>query len=281
MSSNVLYETPKNKNIKVKIKLANSNNYNNKKLFISPMTSTSNILSKKINKKNILFSPLKTEKKILLTDVYSLSSSRNNSISPGRNKYLKIKKRNHLNNDLKQLSVINKTSNNTNYYIDLKQENQNNKNENYNFKTIETSKRRKSNNTLKLERFMREKLYIDVEKRMENNLKKKDIEDIDKKLLNRFIYIKQVLTFWKGISDFIHPILSVEKYKENNSSIRNFSDGKENNFKLNNVNKVKKFPRILSNFEINNRRHKEILNQKINFYNKINKDKKLIEDSIY
>ena len=47
------------------------------------------------------------------------------------------------------------------------------------------------------------------------------------------------------------------------------------------MNKVKKFPRILSNFEINNRRHKEILNQKINFYNKINKDKKLIEDSIY
>ena len=90
-SSNVLYKTPKNKNIIVKIKSPNSNN-NNENLIISPMTSASNILFKKQNKNNILLSPLKNENKILLTDVYSLSSSRNNSNSSGRKKYIKIKK---------------------------------------------------------------------------------------------------------------------------------------------------------------------------------------------
>lgn len=278
-SSNVLYKTPKNKNIIVKIKSPNSNKYN-ENLIISPMTSASNILFKKQNKNNILLSPLKNENKILLTDVYSLSSSRNNSNSSGRKQYIKIKKRNHLNNDLKQLSIKNKTSNNTINYINFKQENNKNQTENHNFKTIETSKRGQNKNRINLERFMREKLYSDVEKRMENHFKKKDVEFIDKKLINRFVHIKQVLTFWKGVSDYIHPILSVEKYKGNNKIIRNFSDGKENKTQLNN-NKVKNLPRLLSNFEINKRRHKEKLKQNIIFYKKIHNDKKLLDDSIY
>ena len=278
-SSNVLYKTPKNKNIIVKIKSPNSNKYN-ENLIISPMTSASNILFKKQNKNNILLSPLKTENKILLTDVYSLSSSRNNSNSSGRKQYIKIKKRNHLNNDLKQLSIKNKTSNNTINYINFKQENNKNQTENHNFKTIETSKRGQNKNRINLERFMREKLYSDVEKRMENHFKKKDVEFIDKKLINRFVHIKQVLTFWKGVSDYIHPILSVEKYKGNNKIIRNFSDGKENKTQLNN-NKVKNLPRLLSNFEINKRRYKEKLKQNIIFYKKIHNDKKLLDDSIY
>ena len=278
-SSNVLYKTPKNKNIIVKIKSPNSNKYN-ENLIISPMTSASNILFKKQNKNNILLSPLKTENKILLTDVYSLSSSRNNSNSSGRKQYIKIKKRNHLNNDLKQLSIKNKTSNNTINYINFKQENNKNQTENHNFKTIETSKRGQNKNRINLERFMREKLYSDVEKRMENHFKKKDVEFIDKKLINRFVHIKQVLTFWKGVSDYIHPILSVEKYKGNNKIIRNLSDGKENKTQLNN-NKVKNLPRLLSNFEINKRRYKEKLKQNIIFYKKIHNDKKLLDDSIY
>lgn len=279
-SSNVLYKTPKNKNIIVKIKSPNSSNNINENLIISPMTSSSNILFKKQNKNNILLSPLKTENKILLTDVYSLSSSRNNSNSTDRKKYIKIKKRNHLNNDLKQLSIKNKTSNNTTNYINFKQENNRNQTENHNFKTIETSKRGQNKNRISLERFMREKLYSDVEKRMENHFKKKDTEFIDKKLINRFVHIKQVLTFWKGVSDYIHPILSVEKYKGNNKITRNFSDGKENKTHLNN-NKEKNLPRLLSNFEINKRRHKEKLKQNIIFYNKIHNDKKLLENSIY
>ena len=278
-SSNVLYKTPKNKNIIVKIKSPNSNKYN-ENLIISPMTSASNILFKKQNKNNILLSPLKNENKILLTDVYSLSSSRNNSNSSGRKQYIKIKKRNHLNNDLKQLSIKNKTSNKTINYINFKQENNKNQTENHNFKTIETSKRGQNKNRINLERFMREKLYSDVEKRMENHFKKKDVEFIDKKLINRFVHIKQVLTFWKGVSDYIHPILSVEKYKGNNKIIRNFSDGKENKTQLNN-NKVKNLPRLLSNFEINKRRYKEKLKQNIIFYKKIHNDKKLLDDSIY
>ena len=278
-SSNVLYKTPKNKNIIVKIKSPNSNKYN-ENLIISPMTSASNILFKKQNKNNILLSPLKNENKILLTDVYSLSSSRNNSNSSGRKQYIKIKKRNHLNNGLKQLSIKNKTSNNTINYINFKQENNKNQTENHNFKTIETSKRGQNKNRINLERFMREKLYSDVEKRMENHFKKKDVEFIDKKLINRFVHIKQVLTFWKGVSDYIHPILSVEKYKGNNKIIRNFSDGKENKTQLNN-NKVKNLPRLLSNFEINKRRYKEKLKQNIIFYKKIHNDKKLLDDSIY
>ena len=282
MSSSNTYKAEKTKKkIKLfsKFRSPSTIDFSNEYLITSLSNSKNNSNILITNNSQSLIKNYKREpKKILLTDIFSLSSSRNNNNSPQRSDYLKTRKRHLHSNNLSHFSNKYKIINNNN-------SNENNSSKIVNnqiniSQSIQSKKKRKNSKTLKLERFMKEKLYLDINKKIINSYNKREI-NVQKRLLDKFVHIKQVMTFWKGVFDFAHPLISIEKYKSNSNSIRrktkqnqNFEDNKINNQKLNH------FPRIYSNNKLWDKRHNEKLKEENLFYKKLIEEKKEI-NSIY
>ena len=239
LSSNTYKAEKTKKKIKLfsKFRSPSTIDFSNEYLITSLSNSKNNSNILITNNSQSLIKNYKREpKKILLTDIFSLSSSRNNNNSPQRSDYLRTRKRHLDSNNLSHFSNKYKIINNNN-------SNENNSSKIVNnqiniSQSIQSKKKRKNSKTLKLERFMKEKLYLDINKKIINSYNKREI-NVQKRLLDKFVHIKQVMTFWKGVFDFAHPLISIEKYKSNSNSIRrktkqnqNFEGNKINNQKL-------------------------------------------------
>ncbi len=107
---------------------------------------------------------------------------------------------------------------------------------------------------------------------MEIIYKKKNLED--KRLINRFIHMHQVLTFWEGVCNYVHPIISIQKLNLNKNNISNKKKENEDNKELNNE-RLKPLPKLLTNEKIWEKRHKEKIKKEIEFYQKLNEEKEL------
>ena len=72
------------------------------------------------------------------------------------------------------------------------------------------NKRNKEN--LKLENYMREKFYEDIEKKMEFKFKNKNFCH-DHSVKDRLIQMNQVGLFWGGVFEYCNPLICVKKFK--------------------------------------------------------------------
>jgi CUB/sushi domain-containing protein len=171
---------------------------------------------------------------------------------------------------------INKFSNNIEYNninnTCIADKNNEMNNDNQTIKLIKSKKKKAKNSEFNLEKFLKEKLYSDIEKKMEIIYKKKNLED--KRLINRFIHMHQVLTFWEGVCNYVHPIISIQKLNLNKNNISNKKKENEDNKELNNE-RLKPLPKLLTNEKIWEKRHKEKIKKEIEFYQKLNEEKEL------
>jgi hypothetical protein len=119
---------------------------------------------------------------------------------------------------------------------------------------------------------MREKFYCDVEKKMNNNFKKNNCSS-DKKLLNKMIHLNQVVSFWKGVCDIVHPIITIEKYKESKNK---FNKLIKNDSQI--YSKHKPLPKIFTNSKLLEIKHNEKLKNKIKFIKILKENKKIISE---
>ena len=102
----------------------------------------------------------------------------------------------------------------------------------------------------KLETYLKDKFYIDVENKIHLHLKnKKFIED--QMLHNRIIHMKKFSAFWKSIADYINPILSIQKFKYN-KLLKGEPIKEDKKEKV-----IKHIPKLYTNILLTNKIHKE------------------------
>ena len=252
-----------------------------------PTSLTTSLDSSRIESKfNINI--FKLPKALNLYSIYNLSLSRNYSNSPNKKNQLKFITKLKDNSYSESVSVKNNTLNKTiNIHNDciLKQikeknntevddnkfDNSNNNKINSNLKRIKIPKLKK-NESSKIQCLMREKFYCDVEKKMNNNFKKNNCSS-DKKLLNKMIHLNQVVSFWKGVCDIVHPIITIEKYKESKNKFNKFI---KNDSQI--YSKHKPLPKIFTNSKLLEIKHNEKLKNKIKFIKILKENKKIISE---
>jgi hypothetical protein len=147
-------------------------------------------------------------------------------------------------------------------------DNSNNNKINSNLKRIKIPKLKK-NESSKIQCLMREKIYSDVKKKMSNNFKKNNFSS-DKKILNKMIHLNQVVSFWKGVCDIVHPIITIEKYKESKNTFNKFI---KNDSQI--YSKHKPLPKIITNSKLLEIKHNEKLKNKIKFMKILKENKKI------
>ncbi len=186
--------------------------------------------------------------------------------------------------NLKTQSQINDENNNFNKLNNnIEYINKNNKNfddnnnetgnENQNTKLIKFKKKKAT--LFNLDNYLKEKLYSDIEKKYEIIYKKKNLED--KRLINRFIHMHQVLTFWEGVCNYVHPIISNQKYQLNKNTTPNKNKKNEDNKGLNSERLIP-LPKLLTNDKIWEKRHKEKIKKEIEFYQKLKEERELKDE---
>ena len=185
-----------------------------------------------------------------------------------------------INNEKKNINKFNNNIeyNNTNKIKDNKSFDDNNNemnSNNQNKKVIKSKKKVIKNNVFNLENYLKEKLYSDIEKKMEVIYKKKNLED--KRLISRFIHMHQVLTFWEGVCNYVHPIISNQKYQLNKNTTPNKNKKNEDNKGLNSE-RIMPLPKLLTNDKIWEKRHKEKIKKEIEFYQKLKEERELKDE---
>ena len=242
-----------------------------------PTSLTTSLDSSRIESKfNINI--FKLPKALNLYSIYNLSLSRNYNNSPHKKTQLKFLTKLKDNSYSESVSVKNNTLNKTiNIHNDciLKQikeknnievddnkfDNSNNNKINSNLKRIKIPKLKKN-----------ESSNSDVKKKMSNNFKKNNFSS-DKKILNKMIHLNQVVSFWKGVCDIVHPIITIEKYKESKNKFNKFI---KNDSQI--YSKHKPLPKIFTNSKLLEIKHNEKLKNKIKFMKILKENKKLISE---
>lgn len=201
-------------------------------------------------------------------------------------KRIKIKINKNKNILLTSLYNLPQVENNNNiikhYYSSQNIKNKSNKLNMDNSKSIDNSfqvKKNKSKNVasgsniidekelLKLENYMRDRFYEDIEKKMTIKLKSKNFCH-DKSIKERIIKMNKIGLFWGSVFEYCNPILSVKKFKfiknkfhKNNKYINDYK------YKSNKSNKEIK-PILYTNNLINELRREEKLKRELLFKNK-------------
>ena len=199
-------------------------------------TSISNILSKS---NSINYFNQNKNRNVLLTSVFNLPKlDTNEDINDSFHKInnlIPLQNKNNLKKDNNSKIGIN-SSLKTQQYISVYKNN------------------KIDNQSLKISSLLKNKFYIDSEKKFAKYNKEKN-ETKDK-----IIHIKKVTKFWKNLFDYLNPLFEVEKYelkkklyKRNNKSSRNIIL-KENNL----ISKLSSnSPRIYSNSMLSNLIHNQ------------------------
>jgi hypothetical protein len=193
---------------------------------------------------------------VLLTSIFQLPIINNNKKNPSLKTERRYEKsnitnntkslfQNYTNNENKYtLSNNNKEINNEEIKLD------NNEQSEFNINKNLKNKSKKKLIPSKLETYLKDKFYIDVENKINLHLKnKKYIEDI--MLHNRIVHMKKFSAFWRSIADYINPILSIEKFK-----LKKFLSGEpikeEKKTKV-----IKHVPKLYTSIVLNDKMHKE------------------------
>ena len=215
------------------------------------------------------------------TNYYTINNTVNNTLY----KTINYSMNNTQNSEnLKTQSQINNENNNFNKFNNnIEYINKNNKNfddnnnetgnENQNTKLIKFKKKKAT--LFNLDNYLKEKLYSDIEKKYEIIYKKKNLED--KRLINRFIHMHQVLTFWEGVCNYVHPIISIQKFQLNKNTTPNKNKKNEDNKGLNSERLIP-LSKLLTNDKIWEKRHKEKIKKEIEFYQKLKEERELKDE---
>ena len=215
----------------------------------------------------------------------------NNTITPNDDifqKRIKIKINKNKNKNILVTSLYNlpQVGNNNNtikhYYSSQNIKNKSNKLNIENSKSIDNSfqvKKSKTKNVasgtniidekeiLKLENYMRDKFYEDIEKKMIIKLKSKNFCH-DKSIKERIIKMNKIGLFWGTVFEYCNPILSVKKFKlVKNKFHKNNLYMNDYKFKSNNVIN----PLLYTNNLVNEMRRKEKLKNEFLLKNKYSK----------
>ena len=193
---------------------------------------------------------------VLLTSIFQLPIINNNKKNPSLKTERRYEKSNITNNTK---SLFQNYTNNENKYT-LSNNNKeinkeeikldNNEQSEFNINKNLKNKSKKKLIPSKLETYLKDKFYIDVENKINLHLKnKKYIEDI--MLHNRIVHMKKFSAFWRSIADYINPILSIEKFK-----LKKFLSGEpikeEKKTKV-----IKHVPKLYTSIVLNDKMHKE------------------------
>ena len=168
----------------------------------------------KTNSKLLTRNPLNhPNHKILLTSIYDL---------PLLNKTKKNAQPSKSERSEDKIKIVKKYK--VNSLLKTFQNNQlkNNKNESFNGKNHnktelnspekeEKEYKKKDLTTSKIETLLKDKYYIDVENRLSSNFRSRKF--MDEMLRDRLVHLKKISTFWKGVADYVNPIISIEKFK--------------------------------------------------------------------
>ena len=254
-------------------------------------TSLTTSLNSSRTESKVNINNFRESKKILLTSIYNLSLSRNYSNSPFRKSNLKFVLKNKNNSYRESISYKNITLNKTINIIDSNSQSKkrikkyyndnNNKcilnhnnymNKNLNLK-LEVPKLKKDDSS-KIRCLMRKKFYFDVKKKMDDNFKKKDFSS-DKKLINTITHLNQVITFWKGVCDIVHPIITIEKYKKKSNNFKNILIKNDSQILSH---KFKPLPKIITNSKLLPIKHYDKFTNEKKFMKILKENKKLISE---
>jgi len=136
------------------------------------------------------------------------------------------------------------------------------------YKTLKTEqKQTKNSNIDKIEKFMKEKYYEDVEKITKHKLERKNWFS-NSSTQNKVITIKKVIKFWDGLCDYSNPRFSKQRFKNSNKEINN------KNIMKDNIKKDKeeiKVPVLYTNNRMLKKKHLIKMKNEKNFYEQLKK----------
>jgi hypothetical protein len=242
------------KTVKINNNLNIFNSYNSlsnssqNKLYNNTITPKDDLFQKKIKIK------INKNKNILLTSLYNLPQVGNN----------------------------NNTINIKHYYSSQNIRNKSNKLNIDNSKSIDNSFQMKKSKTknvgsgskiidekeiLKLENYMRDKFYEDIEKKMIIKLKSKNFCH-DKSIKERIIKMNKIGLFWGTVFEYCNPILSVKKFRLIKNKFHK-NDLYMNDYKFKSNKEIK--PILYTNNLVNEMRREEKLTKEFLFKNKYSK----------
>ena len=133
---------------------------------------------------------------------------------------------------------------------------------------IEPKQTKKSNNE-KIEKFMKEKYYEDVEKLTKHKLERKNWFS-NSSTQNKIITINKVIKFWEGLCDYSTPKFSKQKFIN--------SKFNENNIIKDDIkkdNQIKKIQVLYTTNRISKKKHLIKIKNEKNFYEKLKKNQNI------
>ena len=190
-------------------------------------------------------------KKILLTSLFNLPNINSNNNSP--------KHKNKINRHFKNIFKSNPKFQENSF---------SNKND------IKNSNNTRENEGIKLEDYMKDKFYEDIDKKMNIKLQSK-IFLHDTSVKDRIIKMNKIGLFWGGVFEYCNPLLSAKKFKYAKKKYhmnRRFHDIYVDEYKSKSKSKVNKEikPLLYTNNIFNNLMRKEKIKKELLFYKKKN-----------
>ena len=133
---------------------------------------------------------------------------------------------------------------------------------------IEPKQTKKSNNE-KIEKFMKEKYYEDVEKLTKHKLERKNWFS-NSSTQNKVITIKKVIKFWEGLCDYSNPRFSQQKFKNKENYNKKIikDDIKNKNEEIN-------VPVLYTNNRLLKKKHLIKIKNEKNFYEQLIKSQNI------
>jgi len=259
------------------IKDKNTTNYFKKK--------SSNLKTVKINNlyNNInIFNLYNSQSNSPQNKIYNNTITPNDDLFKRRIKIKINKNKNILLSSLYNLPQVGNNNTIKHYYSSQNIKNKSNKLNLENSKSLDNSFQVKKNKTknvasgskiidekeiLKLENYMRDKFYEDIEKKMTIKLKSKNFCH-DKSIKERIIKMNKIGLFWGTVFEYCNPILSVKKFKFIKNKFHK-NDMFINDYRYKSNKEIK--PILYTNNLINELRREEKLKNELLFKNKYSK----------
>ena len=167
---------------------------------------SSSIINPKLSKDNVIITSLFTLPFLNKKDRKTISSSQ--IIPHNKENVNNLKILNQKSQDFPYISRNNDPL--INYAISQTESNLSKEDEKINKSVDKINKKNKED--LKLENYMREKFYDDIEKKMAFKLKNKNFCH-DSSVKDRLIQMNQIGLFWGGVFEYCNPLLCVKKFK--------------------------------------------------------------------
>ena len=138
------------------------------------------------------------------------------------------------------------------------------------YKTLKTEQNQtKKSNVEKIEKFMKEKYYEDVEKLTKHKLERKNWFS-NSSTQNKVITIKKVIKFWEGLCDYSNPRFSQQKFKnKENYNKKIIKDD------IKNKNEEIKVPVLYTNNRLLKKKHLIKIKNEKNFYEQLIKSQNI------